>query len=80
MEGLLTSRAPSAAESVRLVEEAGVDMELLDYGGYNALDYAAACHWHHPDRPPQLPDGKMAPMDIASYLKSQGMKYTWLLG
>ncbi|CAK9081821.1 unnamed protein product [Durusdinium trenchii] len=60
-----------------LIEEAGVDMEVLDYGGYNALDYAAACHWHHPDRPPQMPDGKLAPMDIASYLKSQGMKYTW---
>lgn len=60
-----------------LVEEAQVDMQVLDYGGYNALDYAAACHWHHPDRPPMLADGKLAPMDIASYLKSQGMKYTW---
>lgn len=62
---------------MRLVEEARVDMEVLDYGGYNALDYSAACHWHHPDRPPMLGDGKLAPMDIASYLKSQGMKYTW---
>eukprot|EP00439_Symbiodinium_sp_Y106_P073971 s178_g14.t1 len=55
-----------------LVEEAKVDLEILDYGGYNALDYAAACHWHHPDRPPMLPGGKPAPMDIASFLKSQG--------
>ena len=61
-----------------MVEEAQVDMQVLDYGGYNALDYAAACHWHHPDRPPMLADGKLAPMDIASYLKSQGMKYTWV--
>lgn len=65
------------AQPLRLVEEAQVDMQTLDYGGYNALDYAAACHWHHPDRPPMLADGKLAPMDIASYLKSQGMKYTW---
>lgn len=60
-----------------LVEEAGADLELLDYGGYNGLDYAAACHQHHPDKPPLLPDGGYAPMDIASYLKSKGMKYTW---
>ncbi|CAE7923321.1 unnamed protein product, partial [Symbiodinium sp. KB8] len=60
-----------------LVEEAKVDLEILDYGGYNALDYAAACHWHHPDRPPMLPGGKPAPMDIASFLKGQGMQHTW---
>lgn len=59
-----------------LVEEAKVDLEILDYGGYNALDYAAACHWHHPDRPPMV-DGKPAPMDVASFLKSQGMQHTW---
>lgn len=60
-----------------LVEEAKVDLEVLDYGGYNALDYAAACHCHHPDKPPILPDGTVAPMDIASYLKTMGMQYTW---
>merc|ERR1712066_1121625 len=60
------------------VEDVKVDLELVDYGGFNALDYAAACHCHHPDTPPQLPDGTPAPMDIASYLKSQGMQYTWL--
>merc|ERR1711972_383208 len=61
-----------------LVEEAKVDLEVVDYGGFNALDYAAACHCHHPDKPPELPGGIPAPMDIASYLKSQGMQYTWL--
>lgn len=61
-----------------LVEEVKVDLELVDYGGYNALDYAAACHQHHPDKPPVLPDGTVAPMDIASFLKSQGLQYTWL--
>jgi len=60
-----------------LVEEACIDLELVDYGGFNALDYAAACHQYHPESPPQLPDGSAAPMDIASYLKAQGMKYTW---
>jgi len=60
-----------------LVEEANIDLELVDYGGYNALDYAAACHCHHPDKPPVLPDGSTAPTDIASYLKSQGMQYSW---
>lgn len=61
-----------------LVEEAGIDLDAVDYGGYNALDYAAACHQHHPDKPPFLPDGTLAPMDIASYLKTKGLKYTWL--
>eukprot|EP00448_Togula_jolla_P038292 CAMPEP_0170622630 /NCGR_PEP_ID=MMETSP0224-20130122/29237_1 /TAXON_ID=285029 /ORGANISM="Togula jolla, Strain CCCM 725" /LENGTH=210 /DNA_ID=CAMNT_0010948969 /DNA_START=93 /DNA_END=725 /DNA_ORIENTATION=- len=60
-----------------LVEEAGADLEILDYGGYNAMDYAAACHYHHPERPPLLPDGSLAPSDIASYLKTRGMRYTW---
>merc|ERR1712050_656739 len=60
-----------------LVEEAKVDLDLVDYGGYNALDYAAACHCHHPDKPPVLPDGSSAPSDIASYLKKKGMAYTW---
>lgn len=60
-----------------LVEEAKVDLEMLDYGGFNALDYAAACHCHHPDKPPTLADGAAAPMDIASYLKEQGLRYTW---
>jgi len=63
---------------VWLVEEAGIDLETLDYGGYNALDYAAACHNHHPSNPCELPDGSSAPMDMASYLKSKGMEYTWL--
>merc|ERR1712039_155001 len=66
-------------EMVRfLVEEVKVDLELVDYGGYNALDYAAACHCHHPDKPPVLPDGSAAPMDIGTYLKTQGMQHTWL--
>eukprot|EP00929_Paragymnodinium_shiwhaense_P010448 TRINITY_DN11508_c0_g1_i1.p1 TRINITY_DN11508_c0_g1~~TRINITY_DN11508_c0_g1_i1.p1 ORF type:complete len:244 (+),score=62.50 TRINITY_DN11508_c0_g1_i1:65-796(+) len=60
-----------------LVEEAGAALELADYGGYTALDYAAACHQHHPEKPPILRDGTLAPMDIASYLKSKGMQYTW---
>mmetsp|Transcript_15367 Transcript_15367/g.40797 ORF Transcript_15367/g.40797 Transcript_15367/m.40797 type:complete len:220 (+) Transcript_15367:102-761(+) len=60
-----------------LVEEVKVDLELVDYGGFNALDYAAACHQHHLDKPPVLQDGTLAPTDIASYLKSQGMAYTW---
>jgi len=60
-----------------LVEEAKVDLSLVDYGGYTALDYAAACHCHHPDKPPVLADGNLAPMDIASYLKSQGMQHSW---
>merc|ERR1712232_136875 len=58
--------------------EVGMDLESVDCGGYNALDYAAACHHHHPDKPPFLPDGTLAPMDIASYLKGKGLKYTWL--
>jgi len=61
-----------------LVEDANADLELLDYGGYHALDYAAACHCHHPDRPPVLEDGTTAPMDISTYLKTQGLQHTWL--
>lgn len=61
-----------------LVEEAKVDLEALDYGGYNALDYAAACHQHHAGSSPTLADGSLAPTDIATYLKSRGMNYTWL--
>eukprot|EP00927_Polykrikos_kofoidii_P058128 TRINITY_DN52471_c0_g1_i1.p1 TRINITY_DN52471_c0_g1~~TRINITY_DN52471_c0_g1_i1.p1 ORF type:complete len:227 (+),score=42.80 TRINITY_DN52471_c0_g1_i1:58-738(+) len=60
-----------------LVDEVGVDLEILDYGGYNVLDYAAACHQHHPEKPPLLCDGSLAPSDVASYLKSKGMSYTW---
>jgi hypothetical protein len=61
-----------------LVEELQMDLESVDEGGFNALDYAAACHQHHPDKPPFLPDGTLAPMDIASYLKSKGLKHSWL--
>mmetsp|Transcript_107680 Transcript_107680/g.195945 ORF Transcript_107680/g.195945 Transcript_107680/m.195945 type:complete len:222 (+) Transcript_107680:117-782(+) len=60
-----------------LVEEACVDLEVVDYGGYNALDFAAACHYHHKESPTMLPDGDLAPVDIATFLKRQGMKYTW---
>mmetsp|Transcript_10191 Transcript_10191/g.27054 ORF Transcript_10191/g.27054 Transcript_10191/m.27054 type:complete len:174 (-) Transcript_10191:115-636(-) len=60
-----------------LVDEAGIDLDMLNYGGYNALDYAAACHQHHVEKPPLLRDGKLAPMDIASFLKTRGMLYTW---
>mmetsp|Transcript_114007 Transcript_114007/g.243135 ORF Transcript_114007/g.243135 Transcript_114007/m.243135 type:complete len:231 (-) Transcript_114007:23-715(-) len=60
-----------------LVEDVKVDLEQVDYGGLNALDYAAACHCHHPDKPPMLADGSSAPSDMATYLKSKGMQYTW---
>merc|ERR1712216_900027 len=42
-----------------------------------ALDYAAACQQHHAEKLPVLQDGTLAPIDIASYLKSKGMAYTW---
>lgn len=60
-----------------LVEEVGMDLAMVDYGGYNAVDYAAACNHHHPDKPPMDRAGNPAEMDIASYLKTHGMKYTW---
>ena len=46
-----------------LVEEAHVDIEVVDYGGYNALDYVAACGYHHSVGADTL--------DIASYLKAR---------
>eukprot|EP00928_Gymnodinium_smaydae_P042775 TRINITY_DN28775_c0_g1_i1.p2 TRINITY_DN28775_c0_g1~~TRINITY_DN28775_c0_g1_i1.p2 ORF type:complete len:227 (-),score=53.24 TRINITY_DN28775_c0_g1_i1:147-827(-) len=60
-----------------LVEEAGADLHAVDFGGYNALDYAAACRQHLPDRPPRRANGAPAPSDIASYLREQGLQYTW---
>eukprot|EP00747_Dinoflagellata_sp_TGD_P089584 gnl/TRDRNA2_/TRDRNA2_164376_c0_seq5.p2 gnl/TRDRNA2_/TRDRNA2_164376_c0~~gnl/TRDRNA2_/TRDRNA2_164376_c0_seq5.p2 ORF type:complete len:222 (+),score=66.68 gnl/TRDRNA2_/TRDRNA2_164376_c0_seq5:63-728(+) len=55
-----------------LVEEVKIDLSTVDYGGYNALDYAAACKYNVEERPPVGYE-----QSVAAYLKSQGLEYTW---
>mmetsp|Transcript_25727 Transcript_25727/g.47009 ORF Transcript_25727/g.47009 Transcript_25727/m.47009 type:complete len:218 (+) Transcript_25727:35-688(+) len=56
-----------------LVEDVKVNIEALDFGGYNALDYAAACGFMY-----EAGSTGTTTLDLASYLKSQGIQHTWL--